>query len=313
MAIITEESTFISSDTKSAIHYYLWIPEKQKPRGIVQLVHGMQEYIGRYRDFAEELAKQGYLVGGHDHLGHGLSAAEERDLGFFSPSGGDRLLVQDVKRLNDLLHHRFPGLPLTLLGHSMGSFVARDYLTRFGETADAFICSGTGGPDPKIVFGIKSAERSIRRRGARNLDDRLRRMSTGRYNARIQNPRTPHDWLTRDEEIVDRYETDPFTSFPFTASAYRDLFSLYRRINTQKSIDLIPESLPVFLFSGSEDPVGQYGEGVRRVYRMMLRAGIRQVTMKLYEGYRHECLNEIGRETVYQDVLRFLEKISPQE
>lgn len=310
MSVHKTIETYPSVDGKHSIRCYLYEPE-DPPKAILQITHGMCEYLERYEAFAEYLCGRGFAVCGSDHLGHGPLALEAGELGYFAPKDGWKLLPQDVHQLTVRMKKRYPNLPYFLLGHSMGSFVARCYLELYGKELDGAVIMGTSGGNPFAGVGVRLAEREIRRHGAFYRSSLLNNLSMGSNNNRFRAEQDPNSWLTRDEEIRRAYGKDPLCSFIFTAAGFRDLFSLLRHVSRPEWARNVPKGLPVLLTSGGEDPIGGYGKGVRKVYERLKEAGVADVTLKLYEGGRHEILNEINREEVYRDLGDYLESKIP--
>ena len=245
------EFTYPSSDGVHQIHAAEWTPDITEPRGVVQLVHGISEYILRYAPFAEYLTRYGFIVVGDDHLGHGKTASGPEEYGFIAEQDGWTHMADDVRALRVLTGEKYPGLPYFLLGHSMGSFLARTYLIRWPGTLTGAILSGTGQePAPTVALG---------------------KFLTG-----IGNPRKVN------------------------------------KLVNSLSLSRMDKDTPVYFFSGDKDPVGGMGEGVRKVCGFFRDAGVKDVTLKLYPGGRHEMLNETNRDEVYADVLSWLEKHLPQ-
>lgn len=301
----TEHFSFKSSDNKTDIYALCTVPDAQPYLGIIQICHGMCEYIDRYEDVFKYFSERGFIVCGHDHLGHGHSA-DKGQLGFFADENGDMLLVEDTRRLTINMKRRFGALPYFLLGHSMGSFIARIYASKYAEELDGAIFSGTGGPNPASPVGVGAASGVMLLQGAHHRSRALDKLSFGNYNKRCTPRRTDKDWLTRDSHVVDKYIKDPFCNFLFTASAFKDLFTLYSKANSSEWAKAVPQKLPIYLFSGDCDPVGNYGEGVKEVYRMLHKTSHSDVTIKLYPGGRHEMLNEINKLQVYEDVYNWI-------
>lgn len=306
MAYQKTTGEFRSSDDKHMIRYYVYTPVSGDIRAILQISHGMCEYIGRYEEFASFLCENGVLVCGNDHLGHGSAAQESDSLGYFAKKDGWQLLPADVRKLTILMQKRYPGVPYFLLGHSMGSFVARVYLAKYGELLDGAIIMGTSGKNPLASIGVWFAERTIRRHGDKYRSEFLTRQSTGSYNKRFKTEQDEQSWLTKDEAIRKKYAADPLCSFQFTAAGHRDLFTLLQAVSTEEWAERVPKELPILLASGDMDPVGNYGKGVKEVYERLQKAGVKDVSLKLYKDDRHEILNETDRETVYQDMLDFI-------
>jgi len=300
------ESTFLSSDGRTNLYYREYLPENDAV-GIVQLVHGIAEHIARYDDFASFLADNGYIVVGHDQLGHGKSITDSEHTGFFSEEKGWEKAVQDIRALHDATAAKYPGKPYFLFGHSMGSFLARTYLIRFRTGLDGAVISGTGQQSAALVTGGKlMSALEVRRNGATYKSDFLNKMAFGSYNDKIEHVRTVSDWLSRDEAVVDAYNEDPLCGFVPTAGLMHDMMSGIDFISRQKNIERMKKDLPIMFVSGDCDPVGEQGRGVIKAYKCFLKAGMTDVTMKLYHGGRHEMINEINNAEVYQDILTWL-------
>ncbi len=300
------ETTFLSSDGRTQLYAREYRPEGEAV-GIVQLVHGIAEHIARYDAFASFLADNGYIVVAHDQLGHGKSIGDASTQGFFSAEDGWSKAVQDIHTLHEKTAARFPGKPYFLFGHSMGSFLARTYLIRFGAGLDGAIISGTGQQSPLLITGGRvMSDMEIRRHGATYQSELLNNMAFGSYTKQLENVRTPCDWLSRDSAVVDQYIADPLCGFVPTAGLLRDMMGGIGFISKQKNMDRMRKDLPVLFISGDCDPVGEQGKGVIRAYKGFLKAGLTDVTMKLYHGGRHEMLNETNKEEVYQDILGWL-------
>ena len=301
-----EDFYFDSSTGKNRIHACRCIPD-DKPRAVVQIAHGIAEHVERYHDFMTFLADHGYVAVANDHLGHGKSIAAPSEKGFFAESNGWQYVVDDMDLLRDLMRRDYPDLPYIFFGHSMGSFLTRTYLIQHPEKYDAAIISGTGHQSKILVSsGSAAAELLTKLKGPRADGTMLNNMAFGSYCKKIPNPRTPFDWLSRDPAQVDKYIADPLCGFVARVSLYRDMMNGIKIITDQKNIDKMSKDQPIYFMSGEDDPVGDYGEGVKRAYQAFLRAGLHDVTLRLYPGGRHEMLNEINKEDVYQDILRWL-------
>ncbi len=304
---IYKEYSYASRDGVTTIKGYSWCPDNGQIRGCVQIVHGMQEYIGRYRDFIEYLTSKGFLVFGNDMLGHGNSAPNENELGYFCKNDPSTVIVRDAHRLKKMIQDQHPGVPFYILGHSMGSFLTRKYLTIYGTGIRGAIICGTG-TAPASVTGIGNFTASLLTlfRGDHHRSKFISNIAFGGYLKRIENPRTPVDWLTKDEAIVDKYLNDPLCTFMFTTNGFKTLFTLLSFVCKKKNLTTIPKELPIYIIAGEEDPVGNYGEGPKAVYEQYKELGIAEVDLKLYPGMRHEILNEIGKEEVWSDVAAWL-------
>ncbi len=308
--MVKEEFYYDSRDGVSKLHAVRYTPDgEDEIRGVVQIVHGMAEHIGRYEEFAEYLTSRGIVVTGEDHMGHGKSVDKDGKLGYFCEQDPATVLVRDVHRLKKATQEMFPNVPYVILGHSMGSFITRNYLFRYGTGITGAILMGTGMPGKRLV-SISKAVAGLQGifLGPRHVSELIDRLAFGKYNSAISQPRTKFDWLSRDAERVDRYVADPLCGFTFTVNGFATLFELISRLYQPENLERIPKKIPVLLVSGASDPVGDYGRGVRRTYDSLRAAGLENLQMKLYEDGRHEILNELNREEVAQDIYHWLEE-----
>lgn len=301
------QSSYPSANGRDTVACCVWTPADAVPCAVVQIAHGMQEYVRRYEPFARYLCAHGYAVGGNDHLGHGGTAASAADLGFTGEGGGADAMIADVHTMTVRLREQFPGLPLILLGHSMGSFIARNAVADFGGDYDAAIFVGTGGPEMPTGAGMLLARWRMFRRGERHRSNLIAKVAFGNYNRKYEGPVTKNSWISRDEAVVRAYMADPYCNFPFTARGWYDLFDLLGRVSRKDWAGKLPVDLPILLTSGTMDPVGNFTRGVTAVHRRLVRAGIRDLTLKFYPEARHEILNEINRDEVYADITAWLD------
>ncbi len=298
-----KEHVFLpSGDGRTKLHGIIWEPDSGEIRAVLQLVHGMAEHIDRYHEFAVYLVEQGFAVIGHDHLGHGQSLSDMKDLGFFAKKDGYRIVVEDIYRVTCFGKERFVGKPWFILGHSMGSFMVRRYLTAHSPELAGAIVMGTG----QIPGALANAGRMVAGligavKGDHHRSGLLLAMSTGGYNKAFEPVRTSADWLSRNEENCDRYVADELCGFTFTTSAYRDFFTVLSELAAGKEYEKIRRDLPILLNAGEKDPVGGVKD-VPKVYEQYLSMGMKDVTLKLYPEDRHEILNEADREAVFADV-----------
>lgn len=299
--------TYLSSDKEHNIAYYVWTPEIP-PVAVLQISHGMCEFMERYEEFAFYLTERGIVVCGSDHLGHGNSASAE-DRGFFGRTGGDGHLVDDIEGLRLIMRRRYRSLPYILLGHSMGSFIARVYMVKYSDALDGVILSGTSGGDVPIKFGLFISGLLIKLRGERYRSKWLKNLTSKDNNKRFKSEKNTVSWLSKDENIRGKYLADERCSFIFTVRGYNVMFKLLRDISAEDWAPSVPKGLPVFIISGADDPVGNYGTGVQLVCDRLQDAEIYDLSMKLYPGCRHEILNEIERETVYSDICDWIMKV----
>lgn len=298
--------TYPSSDGQHTSVAYLFTPVEVPVRGVVQLCHGMCEYILRYADFAAYLCAHGIAFAGNDHLGHGETAQNSEDLGY---TGNLEYLIADVKTLTDILKEKFPHTPFIFSGHSMGSFIARAYLSRYSEIPDGAVIIGTGGPEAPAGLGRFVAKCVARIKGDRYRSPLIKKMAFGSYHKRFKNEPSPNAWVTADKDILDKYDHDPLCTFSFTARGYMDLFGLLQSVSRKDWPQMLCRDLPILLMAGEQDPVGNYGKGVTTVYKRLVAAGMEDVTLKLYPNDRHEVLNELDRDTVWADFLVFADRI----
>lgn len=303
MEIIKKAHNFPSSNGVDTINAEIYLPQGT-PHGILQISHGMAEHMGRYEEFAKFLCMKGYIVCGNDHIGHGKTAKNKEDLGYLAKSNGFDYLVTDLNLLYIYVSGKFPGVPYFLLGHSMGSFAARLYIAKHQGLSGAII-SGTGASKAILPLAakIKSATGT---RGSKRPSHLLDKLAFGSFNVGIENPKTPSDWLSRDEKRVADYITDPLCGFKFSASAFGDLFSAMHKANGRECFKQTPKELPILMISGDRDPVGDFGRGVQKVFDEYKAAGQKNIELLLYKGGRHEMLNEINREEVFADIEAFI-------
>jgi alpha-beta hydrolase superfamily lysophospholipase len=292
-----------ASSGREDIFSQLWAGSEKK--AIVQIAHGMCEYGARYDEFARYLAENGYVVCMNDHAGHGVHA---ETLGYFGEEKGLDHVVFDMKLLMDEVGEQYQELPLFLLGHSMGSFLARKYCTIYGDELAGCIFSGTAGHNPALGLGKRLAAIQKKVKDPKSTAKILTAMAFGANNKKVQNPVNAMAWLSRDDEVCIAYAKDRYCGFPFTIGGYYDLFSLMQEVTSKKWPSLVPKKLPVYLLSGSEDPVGNYGRGPIEVYKELKATGVEDVEIKLYPGGRHEMFNEINKEEVYADALEWLDR-----
>lgn len=314
--MIREDFHFLSKDAKTKIHAVRWMPDDGVVYGVIQLVHGMQEYISRYEEFAQFLTEHGFLVVGHDHLGHGESVRDRQHLGYFCKSRPSDVLVADIYQVTAITKGGYPDLPYVIFGHSMGSYLVRKYLTIHSGDVDGAIICGTGSvPDMVCHTGIAVCALIATFRGWHYRSSLVKKAAFGKpYEKFCMDGSVPEkSWLCKDVERVKKYYSDPLCTFDFTLNGYLGLFSTVSYDNQEKYIRQIRTDLPMFLISGADDPVGDAGAGVKRVYRQYKKAGLTNVTMKLYEGDRHELINEPDRANVYADIWEWIVAVLPRD
>ena len=306
------EFSFLSSDGKSSIYAKIHEPNEGEIRGVVQLAHGMVDHVERYGELVAYLTGEGYVFAGNDHLGHGKTAKCKDDFGFFASKDGYKYVVDDLYTMNQELHKRYPGKPVILLGHSMGSFLSRLYAVKYPTSLDGIIIHGTGGKNPALPFGkiVVAVLRAIK--GERYRSALVKKLSFMGYNSRFDKSEGDDAWLTRAGELVADRNGDDRTNFIFTLAGYNDLFTMLGECNSSRWYSEYPKSLPTLLMAGAEDPVGNYGEGVREVYDGLSKEGVVALDIALYEGARHELFNETNRAEIFRDMCDWLSSLCPQ-
>ena len=296
---------FPSTDGQSNIHVNCWFPEQAI--GVVQIAHGIAEYGKRYDDFARFLCENGYAVVANDHLGHGDSRRKNVPPLFFAEENGWMTVVDDMEALRLRTAAEFPDLPYFLFGHSMGSFLSRTYLIRYPGNLSGCILCGTGNPGTAtILAGKLLASHEIKKLGKTGYSKKADDIAFGTYNRKFAPNRTESDWISVNEDNVDAYLQDPQCGGNATIGLLQDLLDGLWFITRKKHLPSMALSMPVLFIAGQEDPVGNMGKDVQKVYRNFVAAGVKNANIKLYEGLRHEILNEKNKAEVYNDVLAWL-------
>ena len=297
---------FPSSDGKHQTAAYIYTMPDIPVRAVLQLSHGMCEYVQRYAPMAEFYAAHGIALAGNDHLGHGATAKAGEHGHYGEPKGRFNLL-NDLHTMNRLLHEKFPAVPVILYGHSMGSFYARWYAETWPESIHALILSGTAGPAAANKLGQPIAAAIAALKGNAHVSQLMVKLNFGSYCKRIPDAGSANAWLSRDESVVSAYDADALCTFQFTAGTYREMLTVLNHVSSKKWAQSINKDLPVLLIAGDADPVGNYGAGVRNVWAMLGDAGVKDLTCQIWEGARHELHNETNREEVFDYVLTWVE------
>ena len=303
------ETTFPSADGRSTVHAVVYTPASQKIRGVIQLAHGMIDHVGRYRHVAEYLTAHGFAFAGNDHIGHGRTASSPDDYGYFADKDGVLFVLRDIHTMNKYLRAEFPGVPLIIFGHSMGSFLSRLYVERHPHSISGHVIHGTGGPNPLLPLGKALAGWKVLLHGGHYRSKTLADIAHMGYNTKFDKSEGKTAWLSRDTAMVSDRADDEMTSFRFTVKGYSDLFSMLGDSNSKKWFEEYPKELPTLIMSGTADPVGNFGKGPDHVYKQLMVSGVKDLSIKMYEGARHELFNEINREEALSDMLAWCEGV----
>ncbi len=304
--MVKNEFFYPSADGKTQIHAVEWLPDGEV-LAVLQIAHGLAEYVLRYEAFAAYMTGQGFAVVGNDHLGHGQSVAPGAAPLYFGPKGSWSWVVEDIHRLQMDTGRKYPGKPYFMLGHSMGSFLLRTYLICYPGTVDAAIIMGTGHQSANMTGSGSALAKVLALRGAEDKpSDLVNQLVFGAYNKQFAPNRTGFDWLSVNEENVDRYVADPLCGGKPALGLFREMMwglAFIREMDNLKKMDV---NTPVLFVAGDKDPVGGNGRGVKRVYESFREAGVVDVMLRLYPGMRHEILNETGKEQVWLDIYEWL-------
>lgn len=307
-----KEFSFESRSGNKKVYAVRWMPEGQ-PVAVVQIVHGMQEYMGRYEQMAEYFAENGFIVTGEDHLGHGKSVDEQAGdvYGYFCKYDSENVLVRNVHRLKKITQADYPGVPYFILGHSFGSYILREYIQRYGTgIAGAIIQGGGVQKESTVNLALVLAHCIKFIHSDKYRSPMINNIAFGHYQDNMENPKTSYEWLSHNRESIDAYAADKACNFMFTLNGFITLGHMIKDTQNKKNMALIPENLPILLTAGAEDPVGGYGESVKALNNIYVNElGLKNVSMKVYEGMRHEIHNENGRQEVFDDYNNWMKTI----
>lgn len=299
---------FIDGKNEKKIWLYTW-NKVENPIGVIQIFHGMAEHAARYTEFAEFLNLKGYIVYADDHRGHGKTADEIDSLGDIG-NDGFNMIVEDEYIITKIIKEEYPELPVIVLGHSFGSFIAQEFLIRYGSEIDGIILIGSAAKKGlEVVSGKQIAMIQRKLKGEKTKSNLIDKLSFGGYNKRVKYPKNKFEWLNRDIKEVEKYIEDPYCGTIFPIIFYTNLLNGLNRLYKKERLEFIPKDIPVLILSGQEDPVGKYGKAVRSLQRIYLAIGIKNVKLKLYEGCRHEILLEINRNEIFDDIDKWVNKV----
>lgn len=297
-----------SSNGVNDLFVMIWRKKDEDYKGIIQISHGMIEHIGRYEETAGYLAKKGYIVVGHDHLGHGQTVVSEDELGYFPGEQPSRLLVEDLHQITLEMKKRFPKLPFFLLGHSMGSLLARRYIMTYGNELDGVLILGTGRMNWFVLqFGKLFVKFLTWIKGEKYHSPVVEFIIFGAYNNRFGEDRFGKEWLTKDEKLKEAYVSDAKCQFTFSLNGIRMLIDTVLFIQKKENMKKIPLALPIIFMAGTEDPFGEYGRGVNGIYEAYQKLGLTDVKIQMYDNDRHEILHETDREDVCENIVKWLD------
>ncbi|WP_262250205.1 alpha/beta fold hydrolase [Parapedobacter soli] len=299
----------IENTAPDHIHYTIYQPPKTAIKAAVLILHGMQEHSGRYENFANYLKTNDYAVLTYDHIGHGRTAKTKAALGFFRADDPGGCLVEDAERMLRFMAQRFAGESLILMGHSMGSFVARLLLKRVPQYVAGAILMGTGGPNPlaaliRPVLAIANLIAPQRR--SEQLNELFLRINNRKF--RHENPNDGTNWLSADLANRRAFLQDELCGVNFSNNAFFGLISINVEATKSNWAESLPKNMPLLFVSGANDPIGDFGKGVVKTVNALRKRGFERVELKLYPGMRHEILNEGDRKLVFEDIVAWLEK-----
>ena len=307
--MIKNEFYYPSADGKTQIHAVEWKPETEI-KGVIQIAHGVTEYILRYENFAEFFTQKGFVVVGNDHLGHGQSIAPNGKPMYFGPNGSWNFVVKDIDTCKQMTKKKYPNVPYMILGFSLGSFLVRTYLIDYAqEPLDGAIIMGTGYiPNFKIAIAKMMANKEAKKVGEENTSPVIKSLTFETYNKLFKPNRTAFDWLCSNEEALDEYIKDPLRGEDYSAGLFREMLTGMQYTAELKNIQKMNKKIPIFLLSGDKDPVGEFGKGVIKTHEIFKKAGIEDVEIKLYPNLRHDILHEKCKDTIYNDIYLWLKK-----
>ena len=292
-----------STNKKNQLHVVIWEPKDTPVKCILQLSHGMIDHIYRYKEFASYLAARGVLVIGNDHLGHGKTVKSSEEFGYFDAEDGSKTVVDDLHTVTRYAKEKYPNLPYFLLGHSMGSFIARRYLMTYGKELDGAIIMATGQfPVPLVNIGLPILQILKKLKGSHYRSKLLNKLVFSSFNKQFKPTQTEYDWLSKNKASIDAYRADPLCNYIFTLNGYETLLRSFDFIGRKSNIRRIPKNLPIFFVVGSEDPLSQNGKIVTKIFHQYKALGIQNIKLNLYPSDRHELLQELDRHTIFEEI-----------
>lgn len=303
-----KQSFWLKTEDYTDLYIKRWETEKDKPRAIIQISHGMAEHIERYEPFATFLVDKGFTVYGHDHRGHGQTGLKQGLLGYFDKHNGFLKVVDDLNQINVHIKEEHPNVPIFLFGHSMGSFIVRNYIQNYSNSINGVILSGTGYYPNIVTIPGKFLSKLL---PSRKPSKMMNHLAFGSYNKKIKGHKTAYDWISSDEVEVDKYINDPLSGFIPTARFFHDLMSGLRQM--QKQNNSIRKDLPMLFISGSDDPVGNYEKGVWKSVQLYKNVGIKSIDTHVFKNSRHEILNDLVKDEVHSVIYNWINLINSEK
>lgn len=298
---------FLKGTDGKKIFVYCW-DNVLNPKAVIQIFHGMAEHAGRYEHFAKHLNSKGFIVYINDHRGHGKTAGAVEQLGYIGEDGFNKI-VEDGHLINEFIQKNHKDLPILIFGFSFGSFVAQEYMISYGSKLKGVIlCGSAARTGPEIALGKILANLQLMIFDDKKKSRLLNYLTFFGYNKRIKNNTYKFEWLSCNLDVIKKYEDDPLCGTVFTTGFYYYFFKALRELYKKDRLDKIPKTLPVLIISGSEDPVGNYGSWVKKLYKIYKNLGVSNLKLKLYHGARHELINESNQQEVFSDLVTWIDK-----
>ena len=311
--MIKDEFYYPSADGKNQIHAVEWKPESDV-KGVIQIAHGVTEYILRYEDFASFFTKKGFVVVGNDHLGHGGSVGKNGKKMYFGPEGSWNYVVKDMNTCKQITREKYPNVPYIILGFSLGSFLLKTYLIDYpNEKIDGAIIMGTNYMSSLVASIAKMmANKEAKKAGEENVTPAIKKLTFETYNNLFKPNRTEFDWLCSNEEELDKYINDKNRGDGYSSGLFREMLTGMQYTSNLKNIKKMNKKLPIFLLSGDKDPVGDFSKGVIKTYNTYKKAGIEKVDIKSYQNLRHDILHEKIKDKIYDDIYNWCIKLNEE-
>lgn len=300
-------SYFLNGYDNTKIYIHIW-DNVSNPIGVVQIIHGMAEHAARYDDFAKYLNSKGFVVFADDHRGHGKTAGSVDNLGYIGKDGFNAIVI-DERFVTNIIKTRYPNLPIFIFAHSFGSFIGQEYINRYSSEINGIILSGSAKQSGIRIYiaGLISALYKIVG-DERKKNPFLEKLIFWGYNRKFYYCKSQFTWLSSNPLEVEKYENDKYCGTVFTTNFYYYLFKGFQSLYKKNKRVMIEKKLPLFIIAGEDDPVGNYGDSVTKLYDYYNRLSLNNLTLKIYTNRRHELLNEMNKEIIYDDILEWIQK-----